>query len=505
MKNMSQYTLNKSLARIKNKTAYYKKSAPGYLFGMALQGLAVAHGEKASPYAMQYGFHFQNHNRANYIDWFWDRDLLLEKRRGILRAIKKDHKFGEKFYRLWDKSLADYLSTWNTLAQVDFNKLSVADIRKKTAVLYRKIVNNAVYGYVVDAFLDDSEEDWFEKVIKDELAEKATSEVIAELTAPVFHSFVNEFELGKLKIARKIAVGNNKKFILADCKKLAAEFFWARSSYFLYQRVSADDIYREARAEAKKFGSKIDEKIKGENGRYADNRRIKRAIFDKLGVSPFLRGLIETSEYFTDIQDKRKGGVLRSDTIFYEALQAVAKKEKLDRSLIFYITPPEFLSEDKFKKINWQEVKKRRDQGALLIYCAEEVYVIPRSSYEKEIAIKYYFQEFHNLKEVRGAVAYRGVVRGIARVIFSFSEVKDFKAGEILVVNQTTPEYVPLMKKAAAFVTDQGGITCHAAIVAREMKKPCIIGTKIATKVLHDGDLVEVDADKGIVKIIKKA
>jgi len=54
-------------------------------------------------------------------------------------------------------------------------------------------------------------------------------------------------------------------------------------------------------------------------------------------------------------------------------------------------------------------------------------------------------------------------------------------------------------------VTDEGGITCHAAIISRELKKPCIIGTKIATKVLKDGDLVEVDADKGIVKILKKA
>ena len=67
----------------------------------------------------------------------------------------------------------------------------------------------------------------------------------------------------------------------------------------------------------------------------------------------------------------------------------------------------------------------------------------------------------------------------------------------------TTPEFVPAMLKAAAIITDEGGITCHAAIVAREMKKPCIIGTKIATKVLKDGDLVEVNADNGVVKLVK--
>jgi len=59
------------------------------------------------------------------------------------------------------------------------------------------------------------------------------------------------------------------------------------------------------------------------------------------------------------------------------------------------------------------------------------------------------------------------------------------------------------MKKAVAVITDEGGITCHAAIVSRELKIPCIVGTKIATRVLKDGDKVEVDADKGVVKIIK--
>lgn len=58
------------------------------------------------------------------------------------------------------------------------------------------------------------------------------------------------------------------------------------------------------------------------------------------------------------------------------------------------------------------------------------------------------------------------------------------------------------MGKAAAIVTEEGGITSHAAIVSREMKKPCIIATKNATQVLQDGDMVEVDADKGVIKIL---
>lgn len=68
----------------------------------------------------------------------------------------------------------------------------------------------------------------------------------------------------------------------------------------------------------------------------------------------------------------------------------------------------------------------------------------------------------------------------------------------------TTPDYFPAMKKASGIVTDEGGITCHAAIVARELKIPCIIATNIATQVIKDGDLLELDTKQGIVRKIKK-
>lgn len=107
-------------------------------------------------------------------------------------------------------------------------------------------------------------------------------------------------------------------------------------------------------------------------------------------------------------------------------------------------------------------------------------------------------------QKINGLCANGGVCRGAAKIVLNAkTEAKKFNAGDILVTSMTRPEFLPLMSKAAAFITDEGGITCHAAIAAREMNKPCIIGTKIATKILKDGDLVEVDADKGIVKILK--
>lgn len=90
------------------------------------------------------------------------------------------------------------------------------------------------------------------------------------------------------------------------------------------------------------------------------------------------------------------------------------------------------------------------------------------------------------------------------RKTYCEKDANNLTPGEILVSTMTQPELMKGMINAAAFITDEGGLLCHAAIIARELQKPCIIGTKIATKILEDGDLVEVDADSGIVKILEK-
>jgi phosphohistidine swiveling domain-containing protein len=100
---------------------------------------------------------------------------------------------------------------------------------------------------------------------------------------------------------------------------------------------------------------------------------------------------------------------------------------------------------------------------------------------------------------VSGQTGSPGKAEGPARLVPPDGLDTHFPDGAVLVCSVTTPDYVPLMQKAAAIVTDQGGILSHAAIVARELRKPCIVGTGNATKVLKDGQKVTIDADNGIV------
>ncbi|MEK7168424.1 MAG: phosphoenolpyruvate synthase [Patescibacteria group bacterium] len=100
---------------------------------------------------------------------------------------------------------------------------------------------------------------------------------------------------------------------------------------------------------------------------------------------------------------------------------------------------------------------------------------------------------------LKGISASPGLGTGIVRILKSPKEIDKIKKGDILVAPMTSPDYVPAMKKAAAIVTNEGGMTSHAAIVSREMGIPCVVGTKTGTKVLKDGDIVTVNGTSGEV------
>lgn len=128
---------------------------------------------------------------------------------------------------------------------------------------------------------------------------------------------------------------------------------------------------------------------------------------------------------------------------------------------------------------------------------------INKSRIEKSLGVHFKEEAFKKVTQLKGSIANKGMAKGPVRRVMGHKQLPDVKEGDIMVSPMTMPDFLPAMKKAAAFVTDEGGILCHAAIVAREMGKPCIVGTKFATKAFNDGDLVEVNANEGIVRLIE--
>lgn len=156
------------------------------------------------------------------------------------------------------------------------------------------------------------------------------------------------------------------------------------------------------------------------------------------------------------------------------------------------------------KKVNSQIIKKRSYYAFILangcIKFYNGVHAIDALKARKLLLIDY-----RSINEIRGNVANPGFSVGTVKIINAYSqnqmrEASKMEKGQILVTGMTRPHLIYAMRKASAIITDEGGIVSHAAIVSRELGIPCVIGTKIATKVFKDGDLVEVDAEKGVVR-----
>ena len=186
----------------------------------------------------------------------------------------------------------------------------------------------------------------------------------------------------------------------------------------------------------------------------------------------------------------------KTEAFFRDLAKTISKKEihkeehltcLLQEELEAYLTQKILPSEE--------ELKKRYEASALLCINGKNTLIVGEKAIQLENSIQKGDKDW-----IKGTVAYEGKVQGRCRIIHDPFAKNDFQEGDILVTGMTRPEFVPLMEKASAIVTDAGGILCHAAITAREMKKPCIVGTERVTKTFKDGDHIEVDAYEGIVK-----
>ncbi|MDP1722900.1 MAG: PEP-utilizing enzyme [Candidatus Gottesmanbacteria bacterium] len=150
--------------------------------------------------------------------------------------------------------------------------------------------------------------------------------------------------------------------------------------------------------------------------------------------------------------------------------------------------PPKDMLEERYKQYFFT-------QGQLFL-------TTNKSTLETLLKITFKQETVEKVRQLTGMPAYRGIVRGFVRRVMGHKQINNVKDGEIVVSPMTIPDFTPALIKAAAIVTDEGGILSHAAIIAREFQTPTVVGTSIATKRLKDNDIVEVNATEGKVTLI---
>jgi phosphohistidine swiveling domain-containing protein len=340
---------------------------------------------------------------------------------------------------------------------------------------YEKYQNAGGIAYICDSFMCKDEKDWLRETLK-----KGGVEDPGIFIDMGYESFFLRSDRALLELKEKIKgkeYDNLDDEELSLFKKHSKDFYWINNNYHNVEYLDAKYFFERMKELSPNYH---DKKIPGapEGGKFELN-------------------LINVARMFTVWKDVRKSGVYMGMHWFDVFLKELARRtgqKKDNLSYIHFYEVKDILLDKKDMK---EEIKKRKE---ICFYAfTKQGYYLASGDDAKDLK-KLMENKVEVSEELVGVSAYKGNVKGKVKVVFTTKDMKNIKEGDILVTNQTTPEFVIVMKKVAAIVTEQGGLTSHAAVISRELKIPCVIGTKNATKIFKDGDIVEVDADSGVIR-----
>jgi phosphohistidine swiveling domain-containing protein len=218
-------------------------------------------------------------------------------------------------------------------------------------------------------------------------------------------------------------------------------------------------------------------------------------------ISETLKNRIEFVRWFMYLRTESIDAMTLVNSSFKNVLNSLVEKLNISMDEVLHMTFKEIVDslDTGNLAIDHNLIMERLNNGYAYLIAPHASYLVTGNDVDELHQLVIPKQNEEVVKELKGQIAYKGKVSGIARVILDRRHTGDLKEGEILVTTMTTPEFVPAMKLSSGIITNEGGILCHAAIMSREFQKPCIIGTKIATDAIKTGQRVTLDADKGII------
>lgn len=447
-------------------------------FSLLLLGTGI--GGCLYPYSQKYDFDFgqwmfvvNGKHGVAFVDFGKYVDTTLNAYKKFV-AQKGKLKELSDFEELWKQADISYISNSPTNLKKISDQELVEQI-KKAFELMRGIIGSTVF---VES-LDESQI----KTHFQQIDNKGDFEVFFKnVSMPAFDSFA-------LRADESILQNSNSP----ELQYIFTDYYLAphitevgkKIEELISERGGLDKI----KEEAKKIKKEIEE-----NKKVVD--KFRSSLNDKLA------SLFDFAQICMYTRDIRKNPLQKAQTVISNTMREFFERKGRDSENAAFALYDDFVS-DKYQQTEYpKEIEKRSEQGTAVLLSDKEI-LFEYGDTEEKLQSIFKAMGIGNASQLTGNVAYRGNVKGIVRIVLSENDFPKFNKGEILVTSMTRPEFVPLMKKAIAVITDEGGITCHAAIVSRELKIPCIIGTKVATRTLKDGDEVEIDGDSGMIIVLK--
>lgn len=398
---------------------------------------------------------------------------------GMLDAYKKE---SERIVRYVIKNGLDYFKDLRNTIHNEADKFliiarnSIADLHLLTDEefirRYNALLNESFFRYGMGAvtFI-------YEGILSDDLVDslRKKSDDVASILPSLLKSDYKSFMIESDNLIKKIKVATNEADKNEFINEYLDNFFYIDSNYYKTPTLYKSDIIR-----------KISEfKL--------DDNEIASVTSKQITLNTREKAIINLFKETEVIRDQRKRIATIGNFAMGKFAEEAARRLNLPRDIIVNALWYEFPMMFNDKKI--LEKIKHRDKVSVY-YDGKKCHYLEGTFIQDNSNIS------SKVSQIKGTTASVGNVTGKVKIVLNSGQFKQFNKDEILVAEMTRPDFLPIMKLAKAIITDEGGLTCHAAVVARELHIPCIVGTRFVTKVLQDGDLVEVDANKGIVRKI---
>lgn len=444
----------------------------------------------------------------------------LEEKNSLALERKILARFAEpKFYRQIIKesysSLKEFHQAALSIRDQDFTDVSSRQLAE-TLRNYLKIwLEVTIWGHLVTFsdfhfnLLSDKAVHLIDQRIEKFKSKISSAEAFAVLTTPTKRSQLLEQDLALFRLLAKVQKSKKPE---DEFKKLSfqrtvrghvRQYDWLQYGYLgptiLDEQYFLDILKGFARQKIK-----ASEKIKEIIQRERETAKKQKEFKKKLGLGRKELYWIAMAREFGYLKGLRKEITFIACRSYDSLLKEIAGRLDLSLRQLQFLTPKEIFNGLAGKKIPSVHILNQRIKYCVVFYPKGEVAVYLGQKAKKLAGQIKEEKVEKELKELKGSPAFPGRVKGRVVMIFEAKDIEKMKKGGILVSPATNPNLMPAIVRAGAIVTDEGGITCHAAIVSRELKIPCVIGTKIATRVLRDGQLVEVDATKGVVRVLEK-
>jgi phosphohistidine swiveling domain-containing protein len=442
-----------------------------------------------------------------------------------LNLFLKDRKKFAAYMKFWHKTFQKHNILLEKLRKTDLSKLP----KEKLADLLEQVNKSAMHwhgvAYNVDA-IDATLNPLIQKAIEEMFAGKKKSEISAAyntITFPDTLSYANRMNIEQLALLINIKEKGREK-AQKDIKSFLDSYYWVNFQFGESKELTEEQLLsglkgksirslkKEHSSVTRKFAQSLKDKKKLLQDMAGKGKKLtgKEEKLARKGNNHVMLDYIQIFDEYAVLHDLRKEGQVKSVSQIRRIYNELAKRLKVKPGLLYYIWPQELVElarQNKKPDMGLMERRKKVwlcdiDNTGKSIKCIE--YFGEEATKRRDAALGY--DEQSAQKELSGMGASQGRVIGRAKICLS-AKIADEKIGEgdILVTGMTMPEFITAMKCAAGIVTDEGGLTCHAAIISRELGKPCIVGTKMATRLIKEGDLLEVNANHGVVKIISHA